>query len=117
MGPIVLLKNFTLAIEQNQTFKGDWISVPSEHKNMDMHVHCQTISPTGLTTGFTVGIETSYDTVEEVAAGTGVNVNAPGSSTDHITSGIGPMARIHIQTPESVSVFAVVSVWLQPKSE
>lgn len=116
MAPIVLLKNFTLAISSGQAFKTDWISIPSEHKNMDMHVHVQSVVPAGMASGFAVGLETSYDTVEEVAMGAGVTVTAPGSFTDHITSGVGPMARVHIQTAEAAA-HAIVSVWLQPKSD
>ena len=117
MGPIVLLKNFTLAISPGQSFQTDWVSFPSGHKNADLHVHTQTIAPTGLGTGFSVGLETSYDTVEHTSAGAGANVNAPGSTTDNITSGLGPMARLEFQNGEAQAIFAIVSVWLQPKSD
>lgn len=116
MGPIVLLKNFTLAIASGQIFRTEWISLPSEHMNMDMHVHVQGVVPTGMASGFAVGLETSYDTVEVVAMGAGVTVLAPGSFTDHITTGVGPLTRVHIQTAEPVA-HAIISVWLQPKSE
>ena len=60
MGPIVLLKNFTLAIASGQIFRTEWISLPSEHMNMDMHVHVQGVVPTGMASGFAVGLEGGF---------------------------------------------------------
>ena len=117
MGPIVLLKNFTFELEVGQSFTTDWIPFPSEHKNADMHVHLQSIVPTGLTTGVNTQLQATYDTVEEASVGGGVNQNLPGSTTDNITSDLGPMARVRIANPESVAIFGIVSVWLQPKSD
>jgi hypothetical protein len=113
---VVLARNFPFVAAAGQSVVGDWIGFDSEFQDANVHVHCQTISPTGLTTGFTVITEASYDTAEEVQVGSAINVNAPGSTDSSITAGLADRMRVKITNGELVTVMAIVSVWLQPKN-
>ncbi len=118
MGPLVLAKNFPAVVDENQTFVSDWLPMDSEFQNGTIHVHCQTISPnSGVTTGFEVQVETSYDTVESNQIGTTINVIATGSSNSAISANIAAMVRLKIENSETFPMFGILSVWLQPKSE
>ena len=117
MGPIVFLKNFTVAMDASQTFRTDWVSIPSEHQNGTLHAHVQTLSPATPGAGLGVIMEGSFDTVEEINLGTGITVIATGSYNDPISANIAPLGRIKLDNLEGSPIFAIVSVWLQPKSE
>ena len=116
MGPLILVKNFPVVVDQAQTFRTDWTPMDSEFENGTIHVHCQTITPTGASTGIPVVVETSFDTVESNPIGTTINVFAPGSQSAGITQNIGPMVRLKLTTAEAFPMWAILSVWLQPKS-
>ena len=118
MGPLILAKNFTIAMHDLQTFFGDWMGMDSQFQNGTIHVHCQTLTPTGgLTNGIAVEVETSYDTVENNQIGATVNVTATGSQSAPISSNIAPMIRLKLENTENLPMFATLSVWLQPKSD
>ncbi len=116
MGPLVLAKNFLMVAHQGQRFLGDWTPMDSEFQNAEIHVHCQTISPTGLGSGFTTSVESSFDRVENYQLGGALAVNAPFSQTAPVTSDIGPWVRLRIENVEAVPVVGILSVWLQAKS-
>ena len=117
MGPIVLLKNFTFALDDTDVFTTDWVPFPSEHQNATLHVHLQTLTPGNPSTGAQFSLATSYDTVEAEQVGTTVAMTAPGVGNAAISSNLGPMVRAVITNGESNAIWGTVSIWLQPKSE
>jgi len=117
MRPLVLLKNFTVVLDAGQSFFTDWTQIPSEHQNGTLHAHVQTLSPAAPTNGFLVRLQGSFDTVEESDLGTGITVLLVNSYNDAISQNIAPLGRLKIENLEPGAIFAIVSVWLQPKSE
>ncbi len=115
MGPLVLAKNFTIAMGVGQTFVGDWIGMDSQFQNGTIHVHCQTVTPTAGG-GIDVQVETSYDTVEANQIGATVTVNSTGSQSQGITQDIAAMVRLKLVNSQGADIWATLSVWLQPKS-
>lgn len=117
MDTIVLLKNFTIALDPGQAFFTDWARFPANHKNADLHMHTQTMIPTSPSTGLSYQLQASFDTVEEVSAGTSTTVAGVGSQALAISSGLATMVRIRISSADSVPITSIVSVYLQPKSD
>ncbi len=123
--PLTLLKNFPYAADLVQPFRTKWVPVDSEFQFATVHVHCQTLFPATLPSpGVTIGVFTSFDTVEFTSfdtvefylIGTSVNVTGTGSQSVPVTTDLGPMVRVEIANGATVPVFATLSVWLQPKS-
>ena len=115
--PLVLLKDFPFAGAASQVFYTDWVPVDSEFQNAQIHVHCQTIAPMPTAFGLSVKIHTSFDTVEAYVVGSAFTVVAPGSQSTAISSELGPMVRVEIAVSEPTTMYAILSVWLQPKSD
>jgi hypothetical protein len=117
MGPLVFAKNFLMVAGAGQVFRSSWVGFDSEFELAELHVHCQTFSPTaGLTNGYSVSIESSFDTVESNPVGSALLVVTPGSQSTLISQDIGPLVRVRIKSTEAFAMVAIVSVWLQAKA-
>jgi len=117
METITLLKNFTFASDPGQSFTTDWIHFPASHVRADLVVSCKLFSPVGAGSVVNVQLQTTYDTDDVQAVGTAVGVTTPGGTTTNLTGGIGPMVRLSLSSGAPSAVFAVISVWLQPKTD
>ncbi len=76
MLPIVLAKNFTFVAAAAQVLYGDWVDLGdlSEFQNANIHVHCQTLSPSGGASGLRIDVQSSYDEIETFPVGAHVAV-------------------------------------------
>ena len=115
-GLVTLLKNFPYAADVNQPFRTDWVTCDPQHENATIHVHCQTLSPALLAFGLGVKIHSSFDTVEAYQVGSNISVTAVGSYSTAITADLGPWLRVELINGEVVPLYAVLSVWIQPKN-
>ncbi len=113
---LVLLKNFSYAADDGQIFRTDWAQVDSEFQNATIHLHCQTLFPAVLTMGISIGVFTSFDTVEANLIGSTITLLAPGVQSAAVTSSLGSMVRVEVANGEAFPVYAVFSLWLQLKS-
>jgi hypothetical protein len=117
MGPLVLLKNFTVVLDVGQAFFTDWTAIPSQHQNGTLHAHVQTLSPPTPAAGFVIRFQGSFDTVEESDLGAGITVQLVNSYNDSLSQNIAPLGRLKISNAETGPISGIVSIWLQPKSE
>ena len=69
-----------------------------------------------LTNGYSMSMETSFDTVESSQVGSALLVVTPGSQSTLISQDLGPLVRPGIKSTEAFAMVAIMSVWLQPKS-
>ncbi len=119
MAPIVLAKNFSFVAASGQTLLGDWIFIGdlSEFQNANVHVHSQTLSPSGGVSGLAVDVRSSFDRVESYQVGGSVSVTLPGSYDQTISANLADYVRLALTNNTGGLLIGIVSVWLQMKAE
>jgi hypothetical protein len=113
MQVITLLKNFTFAGDNGQSWATDWIAVPAGFQNWQLIVLVKSIIA-GSNIGWT--LQTTWDTDTVSSTGATGSITAVSTTPTNITSGVGPMVRILFAPTVSPSI-AVLSIFLTPKSE
>ena len=119
MGPIVLAKDFSFVAAAGQTLRGDWIELGDLSRFQDgmLHVHCQTLDPTGGPFGLAVDVATSFDGVEHDLLGSTLTVTAVGSFDQAILGNMAEMVRVELTNSTAGLLMGIVSVWLQLVSD
>ena len=109
---ITLLDYFTIALQNGQTFRTEWVRVPESHQNWQLE-----ISFYGLisTAAGSIQLETCWETDQGDSVGSSVAFTATSPDKQDITTGMGPMARlVFVATADSV---LTLSSRLTPKSD
>ena len=110
---ITLLSYFTYPLASGQTFVTEWTRIPDGYQNWQLVV---TQYGKISTTTVTFQLQTCWDTANPQDIGTSVLLGGLlGADPQDITSGMGPMARVHLAAGDD-SV-GTISVYLTPKSE
>ena len=119
MRTITLAKNFSFLAASGQTLLGDWIGLGelSVYQNAVLHVHCQTLSPTGGPSGLDVSLRTSFDEVEHVVVAGSISMLNPGSSSQAINNDLADRVQLSLANGTAGLLMGIVSVWLQLKGE
>lgn len=110
MTMIILLKNFTYAGANGDGFVSDWVQIPEENQNWQLivEIHGRVSATAG-----SLRLATSWDSGLTLNPGSSVNLATVGINSQDITTNMGPLIRVAIQsTADSI---VTMSVYLTPK--